>query len=107
MIQLGKTIRKMRIDRGISQQDLARDADVTPSFLSLLENDHRRPSLIVLRRIAAALNVPEEVVVWDSVELPKDLPESERRMCEMAKLVVRRLYEASHGRPHPNDEGSR
>jgi transcriptional regulator with XRE-family HTH domain len=106
MIYLGKTIRKLRIDRGISQQDLARSADVTPSFLSLLENDHRRPSLIVLRRLATALNVPEEVVVWDAVELPTNLTESDRRMCEMAKLVVRRFYEASHGRPHPQNERS-
>lgn len=106
MIQLGKTLRKMRIDRGISQQDLARDADVTPSFLSLLENDHRRPSLVVLRRLAEALDVPEEVVVWEAVELPKNLSEPDRRMCEMAKLVVRRFYEASHGRPHsPDDRG--
>jgi transcriptional regulator with XRE-family HTH domain len=106
MIQLGKTIRKLRVDRGISQQDLARTADVTPSFLSLLENDHRRPSLVVLRRLAAALEVPEEVVVWDAVELPTNLSESDRRMCEMAKLVIRRFYEARHGRPHSDNDRS-
>lgn len=100
MIHLGKTIRKLRIEREISQQELARCADLTPSFLSLVENDRRRPSLMVLRRLAAALEVPEEVLIWDAVELPLDLPESDRRMCEMAKMIVRRFYEASHGRPH-------
>jgi transcriptional regulator with XRE-family HTH domain len=104
MIDLGKTIRRLRQERGKSQQDLARDADVTASFLSLLENNHRRPSLVVLGRLAAALKVPEEVLVWDAVDLPPNLSESDRRMCEMAKLIVRRYYEASHGRPHPTNE---
>lgn len=103
MIHFGKTIRKLRIERGISQQDLANEAELTPSFLSLVENDHRRPSLAALQKLAAALSVPEEVVVWDAVELPERLSEEDRRLCEMAKLIVRRFYEASHGRPHPDD----
>lgn len=103
MIYLGKTIKRLRVERGISQRDLAEDAEVTPSFLSLLENDHRRPSLIVLRRIAGALGVPEEVLIWDSVDLPSDLPEEDRRMCELAKVIVRRFYEASHGQRDPNN----
>jgi transcriptional regulator with XRE-family HTH domain len=94
MISIGKTIKKLRIERGLSQQDLAEICDLTASFLSLVENDRRSPSLAVIRRLAAALCVPEEVVIWDAVELPKDLDESDRRLCEMAKLIVRRLYEA-------------
>lgn len=103
MIFLGKTIKRLRVERGISQRDLAQDADVTPSFLSLLENDHRRPSLMVLRRIAGALDVPEEVLIWDSVDLPPGLPEEDRRMCEIAKVIVRRFYEARHGRCDSDD----
>jgi transcriptional regulator with XRE-family HTH domain len=106
MIYLGKTIRRLRDDRGVSQQELARSAKLTPSFLSLVENDRRRPSLAVLRRIADALEVPEEVLIWDAVDLPADLSEKDRRLCEMAKIIVRRLYEASHGRPHPNHHPS-
>jgi transcriptional regulator with XRE-family HTH domain len=106
MILLGRTIRKLRTDRGVSQQDLARDADVTPSFLSLLENDHRRPSLLVLRRIAAALDVPEEVLIWDAVDLPEHLSVTERRMCEMAKSIVRKYFESGHGSPHSIEERS-
>ncbi|MGE3242028.1 MAG: helix-turn-helix domain-containing protein [Pirellulales bacterium] len=104
MIHLGKTIKKLRVDRGISQQKLAESADVTPSFLSLLENDHRRPSLLVLRRLAVALEVPEEVLIWDSVDLPSNLSEADQRMCEMAKMIVRKYYEASHGSTHSHTE---
>ncbi|MFN0195374.1 MAG: helix-turn-helix domain-containing protein [Planctomycetaceae bacterium] len=103
MIDIGKTIRRLRVERGVSQQDLARAAELTPSFLSLVENERRQPSLTALRRLACALDLPEEVLIWDAVELPHDLPEADRRMCEMAKLIVRKFYEASYGRPYQND----
>jgi len=102
MISIGKTIRRLRIEREISQQDLARDAGLTPSFLSLVENDRRQPSLIVIRRLADALAIPEEILIWDAVELPQNLGEQDRRLCETAKLIVRRFYEAEHA---PSAEG--
>jgi transcriptional regulator with XRE-family HTH domain len=101
MISIGKTIRKLRIERGISQQDLAEDADLTPSFLSLVENGRRRPSLAVIQRLASSLLVPEEILIWDSVELPNNLNEKDRRLCEMAKMIVRRFYEAGYAQSAP------
>lgn len=98
MIRLGKAIRRIRQEREVSQQELARSAELTPSFLSLVENDRRQPSLSVLRRLAGALGVPEEVLIWESVELPLDLSETDLRMCELAKIIVRRFYESGHGR---------
>jgi transcriptional regulator with XRE-family HTH domain len=77
----------------LAQQDLAELAGLTPSFLSLVENGKRQPSLTVLQRIASALNVPEEVLIWDAVELPEGLAEKDRKICEMAKRIVRRLCE--------------
>jgi len=96
MISIGKTIKRLRIEREISQQDLAKDAGLTPSFLSLVENGRRQPSLVVIRRLADALAVPEEILIWDAVELPHSLGEKDRRLCEAAKLIVRRFYEAEH-----------
>lgn len=93
MIRLGTTIKKLRLDLGMSQKVLADEADLTPSFVSLIENNHRAPSLVVIGRLAAALGVPDEVLIWDAVELPGNLSERDRRLCEMAKLIVRRFYE--------------
>ena len=82
----------------MSQQKLAELAELSPSFLSLVENDRRRPSLVVLRQLANALDVPEEVLIWEAVELPADLSDKDYRLCQMAKLIVRRFYEAQYGR---------
>jgi len=103
MINIGKTIKKLRIERGISQQNLAEDTELTASFLSLVENGHRYPSLAVIRRLATALSVPEEVLIWDAIELPNNLNETDRRLCEMAKMIVRRFYEAEYAESTPGE----
>lgn len=96
MIEIGKSIRRLRNERSLSQQELAEQADLTPSFLSLVENGRRRPSLAVLRRIADALQLPEEALIWDAVQLPTGISADDLRICEIAKLIVRRLCEESY-----------
>ena len=95
MIRLGMTIKKLRLERGVSQKQLAEEAQLTPSFVSLIEHNRRDPSIAAIARLAAALNVPPEVVIWDAVQIPPHVNEKDRRLCEMAKLIVRRFYESS------------
>lgn len=95
MIRVGKTIQRLRSEVGLTQRELARAAEITPSFLSLIENDRRDPSLAVLRRIAGALSVPEEVIVWDAVEIPEKIKPIDKKLFEAAKLLVRKFYEAA------------
>jgi transcriptional regulator with XRE-family HTH domain len=104
MLALGQAIRSLRTIKGISQKDLAERAEITPSFLSLVEGNHRAASLTVLRRIAEALEVAPEVLIWEAVELPEGLSEEDRRMCEFAKVIVRRVYE--HAARTANDPES-
>jgi transcriptional regulator with XRE-family HTH domain len=55
---IGKRIRKFREDKGITAAQLARDAEISRSYLSELENgtgNHRRPSANVLYAIGKAL----------------------------------------------------
>ena len=93
MLVLGQAIRSLRVRKGLSQRELARLSDITPSFLSQVESEHRTASLTVLRRIAKAMGVTPEVLIWEAVELPEDMSEDDRKMCEFAKIVVRRIFE--------------
>lgn len=99
MIKLGKTIKKLRIDHKLSQGQLAAEADITPSYLSLIEHDRRDPSMAVLQRIAVAIGIPTEVIIWDAVQLPTKLDAKDRRVCELAKIIVRQFMEATYGNP--------
>jgi hypothetical protein len=48
---------------------------------------------LVTSRIAEALEVPTEAVIWEAVELPAELSGDDRKMCEFAKIIVRGLFD--------------
>lgn len=62
-LDIGRTIRMIRQAKGMRLNRLAVKARVSVPFLSLLENGERQPSLGALRRIAAGLRVPSEVLI--------------------------------------------
>jgi len=54
---LGKRVRAIREHRGVSRRQLARDANVSERYLGQLETGEGNVSVLLLRRIAAAMNV--------------------------------------------------
>ena len=59
--QLGQRIRELRLHRRtgrMTQEDLAERADISVSFLSMIERGERSPHLETLASIAQALDVP-------------------------------------------------
>lgn len=93
MFALGQAIRSLRQQKGLSQRELARLSKITPSFLNQVEGGHRIASLTLLRRISEALGVVPEILIWEAVELPTEMSDEDRRKCEFAKQIVRRVYE--------------
>ena len=57
-MNIGQAIKMCRTQRALSQKKLAQRADCSVSYLSLLENNHRDPTLSTIKRISLALNVP-------------------------------------------------
>lgn len=57
-MNVGRAIRWFRQREGISQGDVALRAECSVSYLSLLENNKRDPTLSTITRIANALHVP-------------------------------------------------
>lgn len=58
MTELGKNIRLARKHQKKSLQEIADMVQITPSFLSQIENGKNEPSLTTLKRIANYLSVP-------------------------------------------------
>lgn len=54
---LGKAIRQLRRDRGVSQEALAYEAGVTSGTLSLIERGLSNPTWGTVKGISAALDV--------------------------------------------------
>lgn len=57
LTQLGMRIRYLRKKKGYSQLDLSLEAGVNKNYISDLERGTRNPSLVMLERIAVALDV--------------------------------------------------
>src|SRR5207245_9101241 len=54
---LGKRVRQLRNVRGLTRKTVARESDVSERHLAQLEAGEGNVSIVLLRRIAAALNV--------------------------------------------------
>lgn len=63
LTQLGDRIRSLRASRGMSRKDLARGAGVSERYLANLETGTGNASVLLLRQVAGALDVPLPVVL--------------------------------------------
>jgi len=70
---LGDRVREARTRRGMTRKILARDSGVSERYLAQLETGQGNISILLLRDIARALDVPVEALVYDGPEPPIDL----------------------------------
>jgi transcriptional regulator with XRE-family HTH domain len=55
---LGRNVRRLREQRGLTQEQLAFEAEIDLTYMGGIERGKRNPSLLVMARIADALSVP-------------------------------------------------
>jgi len=55
---LGRNVRRFPQQRGLTQEELAFEADIDLTYVGGIERGKRNPSLMVMARIADALSVP-------------------------------------------------
>ncbi|WP_304736960.1 helix-turn-helix domain-containing protein [uncultured Desulfovibrio sp.] len=59
----GPILRQFRQAKELSQEELAALLDISPSYISRLESDSKKPSLEMIFRLAGALKVnPHELI---------------------------------------------
>jgi transcriptional regulator with XRE-family HTH domain len=69
---LGRNVRRIRAERGLSQEEVAHEAGMKRSYLSDLERGTRNPSVRALGRIAIALNVhPSKLIEEPTVPVAR------------------------------------
>lgn len=55
---IGQTLKRMREERGLASSDVAYEADVHPSYYSMLENGHNHVSVKKLSGICKVHQIP-------------------------------------------------
>ena len=64
MTPFGEKLRSMRLERGVSQQEMAASLEISSAYLSALEHGHRgKPTWALLQRIIGYFNI-----IWDEAE---------------------------------------
>lgn len=54
---VGQNVRRLRVERKLTQEQLAHDAEIDLTYLGGIERGRRNPSVSVLGRLAASLGV--------------------------------------------------
>ncbi len=60
---VGGNVRRLRQERGLTQEQLAFDAQIDLTYLGGIERGRRNPSLLVMERLARSLTVEISALV--------------------------------------------
>lgn len=63
LASLGKVVKALRAEAGLTQEGLATRADITTSYISRIERGDRNPTWAALSRLSQGLGVPRWVLV--------------------------------------------
>lgn len=87
---LGNTIRKARLAKHLSQEELAEHLEVTPTHIKHIESGHRRPSIDLLFRICRLLNVSIDALIFPENNKSNDTRSKiDRRLGECSDKQLR------------------
>jgi transcriptional regulator with XRE-family HTH domain len=68
---LGQAIRELRTERGLTQESLASEAQMHPTWISRLESGQHDPAWSTVRRVSDALEVPVAELVKRAEQLER------------------------------------
>ena len=70
---LAEHVRQARARRGMTRKQLAHDSGVSERYLAQIESGHGNISVLVLRQLAKALNMPADGLLFEGPEPPVEL----------------------------------
>lgn len=74
LINVGKHICELRDEKGMTQEELAESARISPSFLGMIERGQSIPSVATLLKIAKSLNISINQLFFKSDKLLSEKP---------------------------------
>jgi transcriptional regulator with XRE-family HTH domain len=64
-VAFGKVLRQLRLDAGLTQEQLGFEADLRRTYISSLELGEKQPSLTTILKLAAALGCSASSLIGD------------------------------------------
>lgn len=91
---LGATIKKIREQKEITQQQLATAAPIANTYLSLIEQEKNIPSLEMIDKIAKALDLPATILVFmatDENDIKPDKVQAYRHVRPLIDELIKQV----------------
>jgi transcriptional regulator with XRE-family HTH domain len=88
MLIIGQLIKIGRINKKLSQEDVASKLGVSKNYISLVENNKKNPSINFLREVAKLLDIPLILLIWEKMDLPKGKTDSEKKISSQLEKML-------------------
>ena len=89
-MNIGAAIKKIRLEKEISQGDLSKTCEISQTSFSQIENGIKRPSANTLNKICKALDVPETIIYLYALE-ESDIPKSKKEVFKVIFPAVEEM----------------
>lgn len=89
-MNIGQTIKRIRKQKGIKQYIFAKQSNITPAYLSQIENNLKEPNLSTLNKISESLGVPLSILFFLSLD-SKDVKSEKRAAFEIIAPSIKAL----------------
>ena len=89
-MDLGKTIKSIRKQRGIKQNSFAELCGISQTYLSQIENNQKEPNISVLKTICSNLNVSLPILFFLSLD-ESDIPDKKKQAFAIVGPTVKTL----------------
>jgi len=90
IMDLGTTIKSVRKQKGLKQNQFAELCEITQSYLSQIENNLKDPNLSTLKIISIQLNTPLPILFFLSLD-NSDIEPSKEKAFEMIAPSIKSL----------------
>ncbi|KAA8474175.1 helix-turn-helix protein [Arcticibacter tournemirensis] len=92
-MDIGNTIKKIRIKKGYKQNEFAEKCQLTQAYLSKIENNQKEPTINVLKAIAFNLETPLPVLFFHSLTVD-DIEPKKRDAFEIILPSIKGMIES-------------
>lgn len=95
-MDLGKTIKDIRQEKKLSQEQLAKHCGISQTYLSQIERNQKEPTLTALKAIAISLEIPLPILFFLSLDEQDISPEKRDAFNTLGatfKAVIHEFFE--------------
>lgn len=92
-MDIGNTIKKIRIQKGFKQNEFAEKCHLTQAYLSKIESNQKEPAISVLKTIASNLETPLPVLFFHSLTM-EDIDPKKREAFQIILPSIKGMIES-------------